>query len=390
MNTPTTVTTLVASARIGRNDGAAARPRPGISTFENLSIGQNLKLQVLRQIDQHRYQVAFGGARHVVESRVPLKVGGHIEAQVESIGEKLELKYLNAGPRFDAPEASTIAAPLAPQTETSAGEIPPWLAALAAQHRVPLDAAAGETIARAASAVKDPELMSRGGLFLQKLAQRVTPQDLEALYRVLNNEEGSAGLAATRAPIPLEPSADAGDAPELLADALDAAVADGADTAMTEVGGDGNADAGADDSAQRALRLLNLQDESSVAWRYGTLPLLVAGQLIELDVVMFAEREKPKARGALKRLVMSLDTAHFGRVQVEARAVDSRIIVRIGAGTAEAVETLSAYGQDVRGAIERLGWSVDEIRYDIDARPQPVAHQVLNHVLSAGSVDREL
>lgn len=390
MNAPTTVTTLVASARIGRNEGAVARPRPGISAFENLSIGQNLKLQVLRQIDQHRYLVSLGvssgGARHVVESRVPLNVGSHIEAQVESIGEKLELKYLNAGPRFDAPEAST----LAPSTETSAEEIPPWLAALAAQHRVPLDAAAGETIARAASAVKNPELMSRGGLFLQKLAQRVTPQDLQALYRVLNDEEGSAGLAAARAPIPLEPSADGADAPERLADALDAAVADVVDTAVTEVGGDGNADPGADDNAQRALRLLNLQDESSVAWRYGTLPLLVAGQLIELDVVMFSEREKPKARGALKRLVMSLDTAHFGRVQVEARAVDSRIIVRIGAGTADAVETLSAYGQDVRGAIERLGWSVDEIRYDIDARPQAVAHQVLNHVLSAGSVDREL
>jgi hypothetical protein len=389
MTAPTTVSTLVASARISRGDGSAARARPGASGFDNLSIGQNLKLQVLRQIDQHRYQVAFGGARHVVESRVQLNVGAQIEAQVESIGERLELRYLNGGPRFDAPEALPASAE-AEQSQVGDAKLPPWLVALAAQHRVPLDAAAGETIARAASAVRDPELLSRGGLFLQKLAQRVTPQDLEALYRVLHADERAAMPAATLAPIPFDASPDDVDAPDMLADALDAAVADALDPAVTDVGGDANADAGADDGAQRALRLLNLQDEGSVAWRYATLPLLVAGQLIELDVVMFAEREKPATRGALRRLVMSLETAHFGRVQVEARAVDSRIIVRIGAGTADAVETLSAYGQDVRAAIERLGWSVDEIHYEIDARPEGAAHQVINHVLSAGSVDREL
>ena len=66
MNAPAGVGTLLAAAQIGRADGTPSRPRPGGSAFDQLSIGQNLKLQVLRQLEQHRYEVAFGGRRHVV------------------------------------------------------------------------------------------------------------------------------------------------------------------------------------------------------------------------------------------------------------------------------------------------------------------------------------
>jgi hypothetical protein len=105
---------------------------------------------------------------------------------------------------------------------------------------------------------------------------------------------------------------------------------------------------------------------------------------------MFREREPQAARGGLRRLVMTLDTTHFGRVRVEARAVDGRLIVKLGAATADAVDTLSAYGTHVRGALEQLGWAVDDVRYEIDAPNSGAAHAVVQHVLSAGTVDREL
>jgi hypothetical protein len=127
-----------------------------------------------------------------------------------------------------------------------------------------------------------------------------------------------------------------------------------------------------------------------VAWRYGTLPLLVGGQLIELDLVMFREREQHGARGGLKRLVMTLDTTHYGRVHVEARAVDSRLMVTLSAASTEAVEVLSTYGNDVRSAIEQLGWAVDEVRYELKAPNAGPAQEIVKHVLSAGTVDREL
>jgi hypothetical protein len=231
--------------------------------------------------------------------------------------------------------------------------------------------------------------MTRGGLFLQKLAQRVTREDLESLYRALSSNDGAPLAALTQSPIDLDSTTDNDDVATTLADALDAATPQ-TGASIAPMDSDADANGSNQDDAQRALRLLNLQDEGSVSWRYGTLPLLVGGQLIELDLVMFRERESHATRGALKRLVMTLDTTHFGRVHVEARAVDSRLMVRLSAATTEAVDVMSAYGADVRAAIEQLGWAVDEIRYDVQPDGVRAAHEVVKHVLSAGSVDQEL
>ena len=381
MTAPSGVSTVLASANIGRAGDAPARPRSGTSAFDALSIGQNLKLQVLRQLEQQRFEVMFGGRRHVVESRVPLTVGTQIEAQVEDKGNQLELRYLGAGLNLELPDMPPAAA--------DGAQVPEWLATLAQQFRVPLDAQAASTIARAADKAADPALMTRGGLFLQKLAQRVTHEDLEALYRALSTQDGQLPVALTQSPIELDPAAGNDEMSATLADALDAATPrSGAGIAAVDSEADAND--GNQDDAQRALRLLNLQDEGSVSWRYGTLPLLVGGQLIELDLVMFRERESHATRGSLRRLVMTLDTTHFGRVHVEARAVDSRLMVRLSAATPEAVGVMSAYGADVRAAIEQLGWAVDEIRYEVQPEAARAAHEVVKHVLSTGSVDQEL
>jgi hypothetical protein len=386
------VGTLVASGSIARADGSPSRGRQGASAFEHLSIGQNLKLQVLRQLEQHRYEVAFGGRKHVVESRVPLSAGTQIEAQVEGKGDKLELRYLNAGPRFELPSDATDASAALDGSAADAN-VPPWLNALAEQYRVSLDAQAKTTIAQQALKAANPELMTRGGLFLQKLSQKVSPENLESLYRALSSVAGppaAGSLTANFSPIDLEELPDTDDFATSLADALDSQVAEQGDAGVTAVDGDATSSDGREDDSRRALRLLNLQDEGSVAWRYGTLPLLVGGQLIELDLVMFREREQHASRGSLKRLVMSLDTTHFGRVHVEARAVDSRLIVKLSAASADAVEVLSSYGKDVRAAIEQLGWAVDDVRYEIEAPHASAAQAVVKHVLSAGSVDREV
>ena len=386
------VTTLIASANISRSGHTAQRAQRKGSVFDELTIGQHLRMQVLRQLEQQRYEVTFGGRRHVVESRVALQPGSQVSAQVEAKGEKLELRYLDTGPRAGSPEESLDAFVLPlehGQAGDDAGPAPPWLAALAAQYRVPLDARAREAIERAAAKAGDPELMTRGGLFLQKLLRHVDDQDLQSLYRTLSPDETSPAAAFTQAPIGLDDLSGADDVAATLADALEAPQ-DAPAAQVPSVGAEPDGGDGTGQDSQRATRLLNLQDEGSVAWRFGTLPLLVGGQLIELDLVMFRERDSQAKRGALRRLVMTLDTTHFGRVHVEARAVDSRLMVKMSAASSDAVEVLSAYGADVRAAIERLGWAVDDIRYEITAPHTGAAQSVVHHVLSAGTVDQEL
>jgi hypothetical protein len=347
--------------------------------FDNLSIGQNLKLHVIRHLEQQRYEVEFGGRRHVVESRVSLEPGSQIEARVESKGERLELRYL-------ASEAAQSSA--AVPGDTKAPVLPADLGELAAQYRIPLDPQAGETIARAAAQVTNRELMMSGGLFLQKMNREVTPPDLAALYGAMSGEM-QAVASLPRAAIELDVNRDVNELAESLADSLDAGARDALDARVAAVSDESNRHDGDGDS-RRALRLLNLQDEGSVAWRYGTLPILVAGRLIELDLVMFREREQGATRGGLKRLLMTLETTHFGRVHVEARAIDNRLLVKLRAPTAAAVDAMSAYGEDVRAAIELLGWAVDDVSYEIVANAGCPARVIVDHVLSSGSMDREL
>jgi hypothetical protein len=375
------ISTLVAAANIGRTDRADGRARQGGSPFDHLSIGQHLKMQVLRHLEQQRYEVTFGGRRHVVESHVALEPGSQVTAQVEAKGDKLELRYLGAGPRSNAGGNAVVA-----ETPESA-EPASGLDGLAAQYRVPLDARARLAIARATAQARDADSMALGGLFLQKLARNVEARDLEALYRALNPDERTPA-AVVPAAIEIEDLAGDDDLGARLADAMDNAAVEASDGHVEAATADAG-DQGAQQDSQRATRLLNLQDEGSVAWRYGTLPMLVGGKLIELDLVMFRERDAHAKQGGLRRLVMTLDTTHFGRVHVEARAVGSRLMVTLSASTSDAVEQLSAYGGDVRSAIERLGWAVDEVRYEIGAPQSAAAKSVVQHVLSAGSVDQE-
>ena len=378
------ISTLIASANLTRADGRPSA-RGGFA-FDELSIGQNLKLRVLKQIDQQRYEVSFGSRRHVVESRVPLEPGTQVHARVEGKGDRLELRYLALDGRFADEAAGEEKSALAPADGLD-GQTPAstWLAELAKQYRLPLDARAMATIEESAAVTGQPQLMAQAGMFLQKLAHHVRPDDLAAVYRALS---GEARAVPVNAPVSLDSLRDAGEAADALADHLDAASNDAAKARVPTL--DARAEEGACDDGRRALRLLNLQDEGSVAWRYGTLPILVGGRLVELDLVMFRERQPGTARSGLRRLVMTLETTHFGRVRVEARALDERILVKLQASTAAAVETMSAYGADVRAAIERLGWQVDEVAYEVETDPARAAQAVIDHVLAAGSVDREL
>lgn len=383
--TTSTTSTLLASANVARAGSQAQQQRRQSNAFDGLVVGQHLKFNVLRQLEQQRYEVALAGRRHVVESRVPLQTGAQIEALVEAKGDQLELRYLGVSASLVTPDAGDA------EVDTPVGNaLPAELAALAAQYRVPVDGESGATIAKLAARAGDPALMARGGLFLQKLVQRVTPQDLDALYRVLSGTVRDGATLAPQAPRVDLDDTGGDDLAVSLAQAFDANTLDLSAGGPASTAQNSDGDPESRDDGQRARQLLNLQDDGSVAWRYGTLPLLVGGQLIELDLVMFREREPQAARGGLRRLVMTLDTTHFGRVRVEARAVDGRLIVKLGAATADAVDTLAAYGQDVRGALEQLGWAVDDVRYEVDAANAGAAQAVVQHVLSAGTVDREL
>ena len=393
---------------------SAERQRsPAHGVFDALKVGQELDLRVLRRLAEREYVVVVAGGRHVVESSVKLAIGAHVKATVTALGERLTLRYVGspAPRRDDAPQAADFVAELAQHHGVL----------LTARDHAQLEAAAGKS--------SDPARMVMSGLYLGKLGLPLEARALDALYaaqveaggrRPENAREVVNGIRSLRAaqparetevgrepplghgaPVPPPavvavaapepPDVDGGDADtdsvrrleELLADAFDDAAA-----TRSELGATGG-DPGADErgAERRARGMLNLQDGGNVGYRYATLPLLVGGELTELQVALFAPRRQDSRGRRVRRLVMTLDTPNLRQIRIEAKSVDERIAVAIDATTPAAVEALAAGEPAVRELLAQLSWSVEAVSYGVNLPPDRAARRIVDHVLSSGTVD---
>jgi hypothetical protein len=140
---------------------------------------------------------------------------------------------------------------------------------------------------------------------------------------------------------------------------------------------------------ERAWELLNDQDGGSVEYRYGVLPVIVADQLFELDLVYFRERQSSAEHtAASKRMVMTLNAPALGRVEVVAHAIGERVAVTIKTQSDAAKEILRAEHERVREMLGRLGWGVDAVRYEVDDLDTRASGRIVEHVLNGDSLSR--
>jgi hypothetical protein len=139
-----------------------------------------------------------------------------------------------------------------------------------------------------------------------------------------------------------------------------------------------------------ARQLLNIQDMGSLAYRFGSLPVLVADQLIELDMVLFHEHAPVSRPQGLKRLVMSLRTETLGRIEIVAQSLDSRLSLSISAESSQSTGLLANHVDEVKNLIGRLGWSVDSVAYRVTQEPARAADRIVAHVLTSGTLDAVL
>jgi hypothetical protein len=323
-------------------------------------VGERLELKVMLRMDERRYLVSFGDAQHVVSSAVQLNPGSTVRAVVTAVGEKLELRYVGA---------SEVA--VAMEDHAAVGE--DSLAQLAARYAVELQPTQREAIELAAQEVAHPATMIAGGMFLSKLALPVDPPSLQAIYSA-QNWSAKAGVPATPMDsLPENPAVPLPIAEQMLT-ALQAD-ASGSDR---------------DEDARRELaqRLLNEQDEGSVAYRFGILPVLIDDQLLELDLVHFRERRREEGTAGMRRLVMTFSTPSLGRVEVLAQALGDRLTIGIRTDSTTSREALAARGEEVRELVARMGWNVEAVSYEYQADVGRAARHVLTHVLNADTLSR--
>lgn len=342
-------------------------------------VGEQLRLQVLQRLDTTRYQVAFPEGWRIVSSTVPLPVGGTIRATVTAVGEQLELQYHGD---------DVVAASMA-QHEANGEDA---LAQHEQRFRVVLSEADRAILQDSVSKAPDPESMLASGLFLGKLSVPLDARNLEAVYqsqRWPNAESAHRAVTATHRLNTLDDIEQLTNAvqstlqeppPNLTSIALHAARSDASSSA------DGDADR---KQHELAWQLLNDQDGGSVEYRYGVLPVIVADQLFELDLVYFRERQPSGETAAgSKRMVMTLNAPALGRVEVVAHALGNRVAVTIKTQSDAARQVLSAEQAGVREVLERLGWGVDAVRYELDGVDTRAPSQIVEHVLNGDSLSR--
>jgi hypothetical protein len=356
-------------------------------SFEKFRVGQRLDMSVMQQLKEQQYLVSMAGGQHVVDSMVALEVGARVRAVVVAVGERLELKYVASD---QSPSEVHESASGAEEDASS----PTLLAGLQARYKITLSPEQQEFLERAVGRAADPTSMALSGLFLAKGGNPIAEQGLQAIYAVQRDDVAPSKAAGAAVEVSKLITATASgdntassDFAELLAGALHEAPA-----AMPPLGvGNGNTSSeqsGADDGGELARWLLNIQDDGSVAYRYGTLPVMVAGQLVELDLVLFQQRPSQGAATQIRRLVMTLDTQSFGPLQVEARALDNRLAITFTGQSPQAAGDLASYSGEVRQLATRLGWNVEAVGYEY-GRTGRAARQIIDHVLAAGTVDLE-
>lgn len=321
--------------------------------------GDQVQMLVLKQLDDQRYLVSMRDTQRVVSSTVPLTVGSTVRAVVTAVGDKLELRYVGEDRRLVA------------EQETQADE-EDLILERARRYAVELHAPQRTMIEQAMQEVAKPQSMLAGGLFLGKLDLSVDAANLQALYAIQQWPANAGNATAIDHTFSI-----AGAVPP-------AAVA----AQMLAVLQENEAPSSTQDrdERERARRLLNEPDDSSVSYRFGVLPVLIADQLVELDIVHFRERRRDDATAGNRRLVMTFSTANLGRVEVVARALDERLAVSIATDSAQSRDLLAAGAKDVRALVERLGWNVESVSYDVAADLDRAAHHVIDHVLNGDTL----
>jgi hypothetical protein len=292
------------------------------------------------------------------------------------------------------PRVAVVALQEAAASESGAAD---RLAKLAQRHLVALDSEQIALVERAMQAAEDPQAMAAAGLFLGKLGLPMDAVALQAVYeaqvwlsqaparaasshlrRLDGAEQLSAALLqhfADDARIEHSPQANSHLEKELPVPLLD-------------VTSNQDDEAGRQARRHLAQRLLNTSDEGGSGYQYGTLPLLIADQLVELDVVCF-HSPTPSVPAGLRSLTMTFNSQALGRIEVRARSLGAGLVLNFRAAAAAPSEVLAAHAEEVRSLVARLGWQVESLSYDHAASPR-AATQVVRHVLDTATLDRLL
>jgi len=269
---------------------------------------------------------------------------------------------------------------------------------------------------QAVDAASDKEVMTLSGLFLNKRGVSISTASLQQLYALQQGKITTVGTqdledskpqtffaptvselgrlfkgllhsdkqTSSSQAVTDDSSAESGNVQQLQSNSSMA----GAIAAQVFAGSGQDAGQKNDQQSQRwLLELMNDADAIGNGVRYGTVPVLVDGKLIELELVMFQHRQADNGNEPIRRLTMSINTSTLGTVSITAEGLNNRLLVNISADSTDHVEALGGYASEVRELAARFGWNVDTLTYQVQSKSQTLARRVVEYVVRQGAID---
>ncbi|WP_316369640.1 flagellar hook-length control protein FliK [Candidatus Thiodiazotropha sp. CDECU1] len=387
------------------------------SFTRTLTIGQILKARILRHYEGGRYLAEINGQQKVVDSTIPLRVGELVHGRVAALDDRVHLQRVASGDGTQEAEKAIKQPGIA-----GSGE---WLDQLFARYQASLNPGDRAALMRRVSAVSQPQLMALAGLVLSKLGTPITAEFLNGLYRVLNTSKLRELVENLHSPNRLTTAetvhAQAGsdEAVEQLAGLIESARLDAwrrsGELPLQEKGSDPAAYPGdfaaasmlSDDSREEGGRqrrndayqewslgqhLLNTQSEGSVSHRLSHFPLWFGDRLLEISVALFSQQEQSLDLNGIRhrRLVLSLETASLGQLEITVNLADRHLRLHMVTGDEVATERLARHVGELKTQLEGYGWEIDEIDYvtETEIEDGAAVRAVVEHHITQDSLSR--
>lgn len=378
-----------------------------------LRLGEIVRMRVMRQVSDQRYAMQTNGKEHIVDSTIPFSTGDVFFGKVVGVGAQVELERV----RVERGNVeSGVHRPVDGAKDAAfekAGALP-----LQGALQTPLTQAELSVIAQSARGPNERALATLAAMALRNIGLAVTKEALRAVLALVADRDGSGlFLLDSRG---REESADtaqltrqSGDIQHensavIFAPLLKCLVEDFPEQAhgneMREAsndfipsgseGGSGSAqagtfgqDAGSGEPELDAMRrLFNAESGSSLTHRINTIPLLINGRLVELNMALFDERREQRKNmdegvPRYQSIVLSMNLPSIGRLEMRVGVSGKALKVDIRAENERVAETFSSYSSLLRESLAERAWTISDLHYRHGcSEADPAGESVLHHL----------
>lgn len=366
---------------------------------KNLQLGQILYGKVLRAYQDGSYLVDLNGQQHVVDSAIPLKQDEVFRGKIIGLEEHVVLEKMVTVEGAVIP-ADELASPLDAFTKNLASDIKAFID----QHYSIFSTSDWKALIRVANQAKQPQLILASAVYLQKIGIPFNTELTAKLADYLSKDKQLKSLLSHDV---LHLSFDAltaqsqlkNDAMALLADHLKQKTEESLDHArdllhssklqglvsdQSRQTNGGDSDGSSENQFNQAAFqwLMNIQTGSSISHRLVVLPLVLDGNLVELEMALFNQNENTNLESDLKHKVihLSLTMPSLGKINVAVNAVNQNLRVHFSSESETGLHMLAAHNQYLTKELQNLGYKLDELTYTVE-RTEVGAHHIARPIV---------